>query len=138
MEITTSDSQGGIPPYPYFKVVIVAEQAEIAALPCNGTETENIVFHADLLSLLHESQPELAGHDFTAGWLTLSRPAALLYLAARKSVSQEQAERIGQAIGSWCETNGVSKLTIFDTSRRSDAETASSSSWDIEDWIPSA
>ena len=126
-----------MPPYPYFKIVLVAEQAEVAALPCDGGQTENIVFHADLLSKLYDRNPALESQPFMAGWLTQSAGEAVLHLATAKPVSQEEAERIGCAIGGWCESNEVTKLTISNTSRRSDAEEVASRGWDIEDWIPS-
>jgi hypothetical protein len=136
MDITISTSPGGWPSYPYYKVVIVADRAEVAALPCDGAESENIVFHSDLLKMLHGKYPELEGHKFTAGWLGKSNAEALLYLPVVKPISQEEAERIGDAIGNWCETNGITKLTVLDTSPKKDAGPASPKDWEnFEDWL---
>jgi hypothetical protein len=128
-----------VPPYPYFKVVIVADCAEIAALPCDGVGSENIVFHGDLLSVLHQKQPELAERAFTPGRLVLDNTEAFLHIAASNPVTEDEAEEIGRALGGWCEAKGVTKLTISGTSRRSGAEPepVSEEEWDIEDRTPS-
>lgn len=131
MDITLADKGGGIPPYPYRKVVIVADRAEVAEVPCDGDSTENIVYHADLHALLAAKDPMLADASFTAGWLTEAGDEATLFVMAGSEISAAEAEQIGSTMSDWCGANGITKLTITDTTRKSGTETANTDDWDI-------
>ena len=132
MEIIVSGQVGRIPRYPYFKVVIVGDQAAVAELPCDETGNENIVYHDDLRSVLARSHPDLAeSATFTAGWLTVADGAAVLDLAQERDA--DGAERIGYALRDWCDTSGVRELTINCASPadRLDATDSSSDDWSL-------
>jgi hypothetical protein len=129
MEIMLKDTGGGIPPYPYRKVVIVADRTEVAEVPCDGDGTENIVYHADLFALLAAKDPKLADASFTPGWLTQTGSEATLSVAG--VISTTEAEQIGAAMTDWCEANGITTLVITDASRKSGTETANADDWDI-------
>ena len=132
MEIITAKQPGGTPPYPNRKVVIVADRAEVAEVRCDGVGSENIVYHADLLTLVGERRPDLAEvSTFRAGWLTQTGNEATLYLAAGSELSATEAERIGEAMSGWCNGNRITKLTITDTTRTSGTEESAAADWDL-------
>jgi hypothetical protein len=132
MEIIIAKQPGGSPPYPNRKVVVVADRAEVAEVPCDGVGSENIIYHADLLALVSERHPDLAEvSSFTAGWLTQTGNEATLYLAAGSELSATEAERIGEAMSDWCNGNRVTKLTITDTTRSSGAEKSTAADWGL-------
>ena len=56
MEVVLADV-AGFPRYPYRKVVLVGEKAEVEELACEGEGTENIVVHRDLEDRLREKYP---------------------------------------------------------------------------------
>lgn len=125
-------SSGGSPSYPYRKVVLLGDYAEVAELTCQGPEGENIVYHADLFERLLRRHPELDGAAmFTPAWLCRNDTDVVLYVSAGEELGAQVAERIGAALHDWCADAGIRRLTITDTSRRSGNEDSSADDWSL-------
>jgi len=135
MDIIVESLEGrGLPPYPYRKVVFVADQAEVAELPSEGVETENVVFHADLFERLVGKHPDLAeamGTSRFAGWLTEAGDEAVLHLAPTGGITNEIAEGLGRALSDWCSASRIARLTIGGSSQRIGREADSDDDWNV-------
>ena len=124
---------GGFPSYPFRKVVIAGERAEVAEVSCDGEGSENVVRHEDLVSRLRDRAPELVRDTgFTAGWITQSGDEAFLSLhLTAGGISDGEAARYGRALSEWCGAAGIRRLTIADASRRRSAASGESD-WSLE------
>ena len=133
MDIIVESLEGrGLPPYPYRKVVFIADQAEVAELPSEGAESESVVFHADLFERLLARHPELAEASRYAGWLTEADDEAVLHLAFTGSEFTTQiAEGLGRALTDWCSASGITRLTIGGSSQRIGREADSDDDWSL-------
>lgn len=110
---------GGIPRYPYWKVVVAGDRAEVADLPCRDEGSENLYYHEGLADRLRAKHPDLGGASVSAGWLTLNGDEAVVRLLV-DGVSPPDAIRIAEALGDWCDAAGADKLAIVDPSVGSD------------------
>jgi hypothetical protein len=134
MEVTLSDVSG-FPRYPFHKVVLADDRAEVAELPAEGPGTENFFTHHDLEVRLREKYPELSKDTkFVAGWVTQrGHEAALRLYVLASGFTADDCERIGRALSDWCEAAGVRKLMIADASQRSGRTTDGAANWDLPD-----
>jgi hypothetical protein len=114
MEITVA-AGGSSLSYPYWKVVLAGERAEVAELSCEGESSENLYFHEDLVARLRTAYPELDGTDFIAGWLTRSGDEAVLSLhLGAGGLGRLDVGRIDRALSDWCAAAGIRRVTIAD------------------------
>ena len=131
MEVVLTDDSG-IPAYPFWKVAIAGDRAEVAEIPCDDGATENIVRHGELESRLRDKHPHLGEHaGWFAGWLTRDGEEAVLRLQMTgDGLDADDVERIGRAMSDWCHSSGVQRLAIADASRRNRGAVAA----DEGDW----
>lgn len=106
---------GGIPGYPYWKVVVAGDRAEVADLPCGDEGSENLYYHEGLADQLRAKHPDLGDSSVSPGWLTQNGDEAVLRLLVN-SVSPADVIRIAEALGDWCAAAGADKLAIVDPS----------------------
>ena len=112
---------GGIPRFPYWKVVVAGDWAEVAELPCGDEGSENLYHHEGLVDQLRARYPDLGDASVSPGWLTQNGDEAVVRLLV-DGVSPADSNRIAEALGDWCAAAGVDKLAIVDPSLASDAE----------------
>jgi hypothetical protein len=134
MEVMLSQDSG-FPRYPFHKVALVGDRAEVAELPSDSPGTENFVGHRDLEARLWEKYPELSENaEFIAGWLTQRGEEATLRLQVlARRLTADDCDRIGRALGDWCNAAGVRKLMIADASQRSGRRGGQTATWDLPD-----
>lgn len=122
MKVIVSEA-GGFPSYPYRKVVVLGDRAEVAEFACEGEGSENIVYHEDLVIQLRERCPDFPPDaEFTAGWLAQSGDEATLHLhLGAPGLTAGDHDRFARALGDWSNASGVRKLTIADMSSRRQA-----------------
>lgn len=136
MEVVLADA-AGFPSYPYRKVVLVGDRAEVAEFACEGDNTENFVYHEDLVTRLRERYPDLSKDaEFAAGWLTQSGEEAVVHIqVVRRGFRENDCDRIGRALRDWCNSAGVRRLLIADSSARSGADASrESDGGDLGSW----
>lgn len=118
VELTAGE---GIPRYPYWKVVVAGDRAEVAELPCTGEGSENLYHHEGLADRLRAKHPELGDLSVSPGWLTQDGDEAVLRLLV-DAVSPADAVRIAEALGGWCAAAGADKLAIVDPALAGDGQ----------------
>jgi hypothetical protein len=107
-------SGGSVPDYPYHKVVVAGDEAEVAPVP-SEERSENALYHEDVFTLLCRRRPEIdeRSADYAPGWLAQRGDEGLLHiLPAGAEISAADAMRIGEALSEWCRLAGISTLTI--------------------------
>ena len=115
---------GGIPRYPYWKVVVAGDRVEVADLPCGDEGSENLYHHEGLVDQLRAKHPDIRDAQISPGWLTRNGDEAVVRLLV-DGVSPVDAIRIAEALSDWCAAAGADKLAIVDPSLAGD---------DQDDW----